>query len=354
MKSRVLLSLTGVALVLLALAAVAHPVAAQAVTPPPKLPVSGTGLNDLLANPGEWASTMFNDALVTLGRNTTGDVVGFMSWLLGAGNVISQTPPELSYASEVVNRLWGTTVWIADAGLGVVTVWGGINAMVGQHIRAPYHGALELVPRVLLSAILINTSLNWGHFVIDLNNALAQVLGSASIPAWDVALKPAGGPVLMNLVAMAIYLVMGLLLLGQMLMRLALVDALLVIAPLALLCWVLPQTYSWARLWFSTFFATVFVQSIQVLVLQLGTELIQRLPSLLPSVGSDPVGNGRVWLMTLLFGVAVLQLARKVPRLMPGYPGGGGGGGGAGAAGLGSMRQVTSLIKLAATRGTAK
>jgi hypothetical protein len=217
-------------------------------------------------------------------------------------------------------------------------------------IRAPYHGALELVPRVLLSGILINTSLNWGHFAIDLNNALSQVLGSTSIPAWDTALQPAGGPVLMNLIAMGIYLVMGLLLLGQMLMRLALVDVLLVVAPLALLCWVLPQTYGWARMWFSTFFATVFVQSIQVLVLQLGTELIQHLPTLLPSVGSDPVGNGRVWLMTLLFGVAVLQLARKVPRLMPGYPGGGTGG----ASGLGSVRQVTSLIKLAASRGASR
>ena len=113
---------------------------------------------------------------------------------------------------------------------------------------------------------------------------------------------------------------MGLLLLGQMLMRLALVDALLVIAPLALLCWVLPQTYSWARLWFSTFFATVFVQSIQVLVLQLGADLIQRLPSLLASVGSSPVDSGRVWLVTLLLGVAVLQLARKVPRLVSGHP----------------------------------
>jgi TrbL/VirB6 plasmid conjugal transfer protein len=225
--------------------------------------------------------------------------------------------------------------------------------MVSPHIRAPYHGALELVPRVLLSGILINSSLHWGQFVIDLNNALSQKLGSSSIPAWDTALQPAGGPVLLNLVAMAIYLVMGLLLLGQMLMRLALVDALLVLAPLALLCWVLPQTYSWARLWFSTFFATVFVQSIQVLVLQLGTELIQHLPSLLPSVGSNPVENGRVWLVTLLFGVAVLQLARKVPRLMPGYPGGGGGGA-VGASGLGSVRQITSLIKLAASRGATR
>jgi len=351
MTPRTLASLAGMVLAVLALAIAGDPVHAQAQAAQPG---AGTGLNDLLANPGEWARTMFNAALVGLGQKTTGDVVGFMGWLLGSGNVISQTPPGLSYDSDVVHRLWGTTRLIANAGLAVATVWGGVNLMVSPHIRVPYHGALELVPRVLLSGILINTSLHWGHFVIDLNNALSQTLGSSSMPAWETALRPAGGPELLNLIAMVIYLVMGLLLLGQMLMRLALVDALLVIAPLALLCWVLPQTFGWARLWFSTFFATVFVQSIQVLVLQLGTELIQHLPAMLPSVGSDPVGNGRVWLVTLLFGVAVLQLARKVPRLMPGYPGGGGGGGAVGAAGLGSVRQITSLIRLAAGRGATR
>ena len=119
---------------------------------------------------------------------------------------------------------------VANAGLAVVTVWGGVNLMVSPHIRAPYHGALELVPRVLLSGILVNTSLDWGHFVIDLNNALCQQFGSTSIPAWDSVLQLAAGSALLNLIAMAIYLVMGLLLLGQMLMRLALLDALLVVA----------------------------------------------------------------------------------------------------------------------------
>jgi len=350
MKARTAVSVAGVVLAVVAMAVTGQPVHAQAQAQPPG---SGVGLNDLLANPGEWASTMFNAALVGLTQKTTGDMVGFMGWLLGSGNVISQTPPGLSYDSPVVNRLWGATRLVANAGLAAATVWGGVNLIVGPHIRVPYHGALELVPRVLLSGILINTSLHWGHFVIDLNNALSQMLGSSSMPAWDIALRPPSGPVLLNLIAMAIYLVMGLLLLGQMLMRLALVDALLVIGPLALLGWVLPQTFSWARLWFSTFFATVFVQAIQVLVLQLGTELIQQLPGLLPSIGSDPIENGRVWLVTLLFGVSVLQLARKVPRLMPGYPGAGGGGG-AVATGLGSVRQISSLIRLAASRGAAR
>lgn len=341
MKSRATVSLLGTLLGVLSVAIAGHPALAQGVV---SNPAPDTGLGELLANPGQWATTMFNAALIGLGQKTTSDVVGFMGWLLGSGNLISQTPPGLSYDNEAVGRLWGTIRLIANAGLAVVTVWGGVNLIVSPHIRAPYHGALELVPRVLLSGILVNTSLSWGHFVIDLNNALCQALGSTSMPAWDSVLQPGAGSALMNLIAMAIYLLMGLLLLGQMLMRLALLDALLVIAPLALLCWVLPQTYSWARLWFSTFFGTVFVQTIQVLVLQLGGALIQRLPTLMPALGSDPVENGRVWLVTLLLGVAVLQLARKVPRLIPGYPAGGAGTGGAA---LVSMRQMASLFKLA-------
>ena len=48
------------------------------------------------------------------------------------------------------------------------------------------------------------------------------------MPGWgSIQEPPGGGAVLLNLIAMAIYLVLGLLLMGQMLMRLALVDALL-------------------------------------------------------------------------------------------------------------------------------
>ena len=89
----------------------------------------GTGLGDLLADPGKWATTMFNAALIGLGQKTTSDVVGFMGWLLGNGNLISQTPPGLSYDNDAVNRLWGTVRGIANGGLAVMTVWGGVNLM---------------------------------------------------------------------------------------------------------------------------------------------------------------------------------------------------------------------------------
>jgi TrbL/VirB6 plasmid conjugal transfer protein len=319
--ARTAVALLGIGFSVLSAAMGGHPALAQ-VLPQPMTP--GTGLGDLLSNPGGWLTTMFNSALVSMGQKTTGDVVGFMDWLLGSGNIISQTPGALSYDNDAVKSLWGSMRVVANAALAVVTVIGGVNLIVHPHIRAPYHGALELVPRVLLSGIMLNTSLDWGRFVVELNNALCRGIGAGSIPGWANVQQqlPDSGAVLLNLIAMAVYLVMGLLLTGQMLMRLALVDALLVLAPLALLCWVLPQTYGWARLWFSTFFGTVFVQAVQVLVLRLGADLIQRLPSVLLSVTSDPAEGSRVWLTTLLLGMAVLQLARKIPRLMPGFPGG--------------------------------
>ena len=72
---------------------------------------------------------MFNAALIGLRQKATSDVVGFMGWLLGQGNLISQTPPGLSYQSDAVARLLGTMRVVANAGLAVVSVWGGVNLM---------------------------------------------------------------------------------------------------------------------------------------------------------------------------------------------------------------------------------
>jgi hypothetical protein len=273
-----------------------------------------------------------------------------MQWLLGGSNVITATPPGLSYGNDAVKELSGRLTAVANVGLAAAGAWGGINMIVHPHIRAPYHGALELVPRLLLGGIMVNTSLQWGGFVVDVNNALCQAIGTTAMPVWGSALlPPVDSAVLPELIAMLIYLLMGLLLLGQMLMRLALLDALLVIAPIALLCWLLPQTYGWARLWFSTFFGTVFVQSIQVLVLRLGAELIQRLPSMLPSAGAEPIGAGRVWLVTLLLGIAVLQLARRIPRLVPGVPVGGFPTVPRAAGAMASIRDVNTLVRIASS-----
>src|SRR5439155_13425511 len=105
---------------------------------------------------------------------------------------------------------------------------------------------------------------------------------------------------------------MGLLLVLQQLMRLALVDVLVILAPLAALCWILPQTHGWGRLWGSLFVGTVFAQCVQVLALRMGFNMATSMPPL-----------SAAGLVQPLLGIAVLALVLKIPGLMRGGSGGG-------------------------------
>lgn len=176
--------------------------------------------------------------------------------------------------------------------------------IVREQLGALYHGAMELVPRLCVGVLLVNTSLAWGQLAIDVNNALCQVVGQTSLPAWEQAGRTT--QLTIDAIATLIYLIAGLLLLLQMLMRLALIDALLVAAPLALLGRVLPQTQGWARLWSRTFFAAVFTQFGQVLALKLGGALLTELTLLAADAA----------FLALFLGVAVLALTLKLPGLM--------------------------------------
>lgn len=91
-----------------------------------------------------------------------------------------------------------------------------------------------------------------------------------------------------------------------MLLRLALIDALLVSVPPGLLRWVLPETPGWARLWSGTSSGVVFTQFVQLLALKLGGSLLTELA---------PMSLGAA-LLSVFLGVAVLALTLKIPCLM--------------------------------------
>jgi hypothetical protein len=182
--------------------------------------------------------------------------------------------------------------------------------MRGQ-LGAAYHEIKELLPRLATAALLINTSLWWGQLFIDLENALCLAMGQASLPAWESATT--GAQVLANVLAAVVYLLAGLLLLIQMLMRLALVDVLLVTAPLAFLCWVLPETEGWTRTWTSSFGSALFAQFVQVVALKLGVSLMTDLTPLAEDAS----------LVSTLVGIALLALTLKIPGLLRGQLGDG-------------------------------
>ena len=267
---------------------------------------------DFLPDPMQWASDVFNQVLVNLLQGISGALRSVVSGVMDSSlNFITQTPPAGSYASPTVLALWNLVRIIANAALMLVALWGGFNVIVRDHLGSPYHEAMELFPRLVLGALLANTSIWWAQFAIDANNALSSAIGQASLPAWEHA--DTATQLLVEVISILIYLVTSLLLLLQMLMRLALIDVLLVVSPLALLCWVLPQTQGWARLWSSTFFSAVFTQFVQVLALKLGASLLTDLTPMAADAS----------LLAVFLGIAVLAVTMKIPNLMRNHLGDG-------------------------------
>ncbi|PWB43439.1 MAG: hypothetical protein C3F10_12215 [Dehalococcoidia bacterium] len=259
-------------------------------------------------NPVNWAKDIVNAVFTLIGQAMLEAIRGFVDWALGLGgsslNFVTRTPAEGTYESPTVRSLYDFSRAIVNVSLAVIVMWGGFNVVIKEHTRSPYHEAMELLPRVILAALAANLTIEFARMLIDINNAIAAGVGGVGLPGYDQATPQQEGLALI-FTAVA-YGIVVLLLVFQMLMRLALLAMLIVLGPIAALLWVLPQTQQWTRWWTDMFVITVFQQAVQVMVLALGTALMVEL-----TPGS--ISNA---LLTLLLGLAVCWLTLKVPSLL--------------------------------------
>ena len=259
-------------------------------------------------NPLNWAGDIVNAVFTIVGKALLEAMRGFVDWALGLGgsslNFVTQTPAEGTYDSPTVRSLWDFSRAIVNAALAVIVMWGGFNVILKEHTRSPYHEAMELLPRVILAALAANLTIEFARLLIDVNNAISAAIGDVSLPGYDQA-TPSQEGIALIFTAVA-YGVVAILLVFQMLMRLALLAMLIVLGPVAALMWVLPQTQQWTRWWVDLFTTTVFQQAVQVMVLRLGSSLMVELTP----------GSMSNALLTLLLGLAVCWLTLKVPSLL--------------------------------------
>jgi hypothetical protein len=318
-RMRLLASTLMLVVVVATTVALASPL--QALAQPAPTPAGDNGggenacfLGVICQNPATWLqqtiTSILTDFLSGLAHDFGYAVVGFINQV----NFLTRTPEDLSYSNELVRQYATATQLLADGLLGVVVLISGYNVMLRPYMGATYAGALEFLPRLLLGGIMINTAAWWCRLAIDANNAACGVFGAPSIADMvstmlRVVLDPTH---ISGLLMLLVVTVMAVLLLIQQLMRLALVDVLLILSPVAAVLWILPQSQPWGRLWGRLFIGTVFAQAVQVLTLRLGFNLATGLPPL--SAGG---------LLQPLLGIAVLALVLKIPGLMSGGGAGG-------------------------------
>ena len=121
------------------------------------------------------------------------------------------------------------------------------------------------------------------------------------------------GSVGMALLLAALYLVYGffvLYVIVQMILRLALIDILLALAPIALGLWILPHTAGWGRQWLRLFMTTVFQQAIQLIALALGFGFLREFAAI---AAFEPVQD-LIW--KLLMSLSFVYMATRVPSML--------------------------------------
>ena len=237
-------------------------------------------------------------------------------------DILTGTPPDLTYAHYLVRDAW-LVVWAVTSGaLVVILGWMGLSFIVSEHLGRQQTGWREMVPRLVLGLVAAASSLWWCALVLDVADAVSGFIAvSLNVTPGDLLRAPldtfltavqAGSVGMAQLLAL-LYLVYGffvLYVIVQMVLRLALIDILLALAPIALGLWILPHTAGWGRHWLRLFMTTVFQQAVQLIALALGLGFLNEFASV---AAFEPVQD-LIW--KLLMSLAFVYMATRVPSML--------------------------------------
>ena len=237
-------------------------------------------------------------------------------------DIITGTPAGLTYEHALVQQAW-LAVWIiTSAALALIIGWIGLSLILEEPLGGRGSSWRELIPRLLLGLVAAAASLWWCALVIDLAHAVSGFIAATlDVTPADLLLAPVNtlltavksGSVGIALLLAFIYLIYAVFcfyLLLQMVLRLALIDLLLALAPAAMGLWILPQTSGWSRQWLRIFATTVAQQAVQLIALALGIGFLAELAE----IGPFEPARDLVW--KLLMAVGFVYLATRVPSML--------------------------------------
>jgi len=194
---------------------------------------------------------------------------------------------------------------VANGALTIVAIWASYRIMWGHGLRSQVTARI-LLPRLLMSVVLINFALPMLQAVVQASNAACDAIASfGTLPDWsnwlhNLTLDPSAG--ILQIVATS-GLILGYDVLGiAYLIRYTILIVLAITAPLAGLLFTLPETHHVAKQWSSMFLANLLMQPMQLFVLAIGFALERD--------GYTPVHH--------LFALAALLVVFKVPGAMGG------------------------------------
>lgn len=228
------------------------------------------------------------------------------SYLLSTHDLSTLSPRPLT-EEPTLQAMFHLTLAITDLLLVLIFTWAFFRSQWEHTYFRPHYTLKVILPRAMAAIAMAHFALLFGQMAIDLNNALVHAVWTEPLPGgppripWMYAMNHGFGLPFFEIAIRLAIAVMLVIVAFTYVIRFALLAVLLVVAPLAAVCMILPETKRYAQSWLRLFLLTTFMQFGQVLVLRFAGMLM-----------TDVIGSP----VEALYGVAVLYLLIKVPGLM--------------------------------------
>ncbi len=223
---------------------------------------------------------------------------------------MSNTPLTLTTGNQVVIGAWGTVLAIANAFFLLLVIIGSMHMMVSNSTGTLSIPLSQFVPKILVTAFLMNLSFFFGQDLLIFNNVLCGAV-NANLNGFFATINNGaritqGQGLVLYLGVLILLNVTLIRLLFQAFERLVLWNLLFVLGPLAFLFSFLPQTSTVFSFWGRMFVIVTFTQFVQFLAFALGL-------ALLANAGQNGISG-------MFLAIAMLFLVAKVPDLLARFP----------------------------------
>lgn len=236
--------------------------------------------------------------------------------LKNPADILYQTPlltNETDAQNQTIRSLNAFFVTVVDLAFACLLVIAGYNVIIGRHLLIPFSALMEILPRAVLVMIAVHFNLFFLSLFVAFENALSlavfQFAGVQMLTNVIAGLFAFQDVSLLTFLLLVVLGILSLMLLLQMVTRIALVALSLVLAPLGLGCFFLPQTIRWGRLWLVILSSSLMVQFLQVVALGLGGVFI----SALARTSFFHLDQS---LATALLAIGTMGLVLKIPGML--------------------------------------
>jgi hypothetical protein len=221
---------------------------------------------------------------------------------------IFSTDPLDTYANPIVINWHDTLILpMVDALVIIIVLVSGYLVLFGDLFADGQSFAKHVLPRIVVALFAAHASLLICQMVIDLNDGLITGFAAPAIIAFVQIVLFRDPNDIGSALVILLYVIVLLIFIVQMIGRLALLNLLIILSPLGLICWALPQTRAWGEWWVQLFVASVFVQFIQVAALALGMVLLAA------AGGGTSISTSA---FNLIWAIATMLLALRIPDFL--------------------------------------